>query len=69
MAFQRGFPDKLNVPMNKIQNKDMGDFNINGRKGRYDIDNMAVSNKVDVGLIPQTRMKEISGVSPDICCD
>ena len=70
MAFQLGFPKKLNVPQRKIQNKSMGDFNISSKKGKMDIDNISYSSKADVGCIGKVkRVAGIKGTSADICCD
>ena len=69
MAFQLGFPKKLNVPQRKIQNKSMGDFIQSGRKGRYEIDNIGVSNKQDVGVIKGKKMPGIHGEAMDVCCE
>lgn len=68
MAFQMGFPKKLNVPQRKIQNKSMGDFNQKARKGRMDIDNIGAVNKNEIDVIRTNKMPEIKGESLDICC-
>ena len=67
---QVGFPKKLNVPVRKIQNKSMGDFNMHPKKGKMDIDNISSSSKADVGCIGKVkRVSGIKGTSADICCD
>jgi len=69
MAFQMGFPKKLNVPQRKIQNKYFGDINLNPKKGRMEIDNISVSSKADVGNIGNMRrVGGIKGSSADIGC-
>lgn len=68
MAFQLGFPKKLNVPQRKIQNKSMGDYQLSGRKGSMDVDNISFSNKRDVGVVGTNKVPGINGCSPDIDC-
>jgi hypothetical protein len=66
---QVGFPKKLNVPQRKMQNKSMGDFEMSGRKGRIEVDNISLSNKPEVGVIITKRVPGIRGESADICCE
>lgn len=68
MAFQLGFPKKLNVPTRQIKNKSMGDFQLSGRKGKKDIDNISFSNKENVGFITTKKSTGIHGCSSDVDC-
>lgn len=69
MAFQMGFPKKLNVPQRKIQNKSFGDINIKPRKGRMGIDEADYSNELGVGKMITKVVGGIRQKSPDIHLD
>ena len=61
MAFQRGFPSKLNVPQRKIETKKVAGVDFSGYKGRAEVDNIARVNRSETDKIQIKRMPGIKG--------